>query len=128
MAPVTLNVVWLWISAAVALGSWVVHTFVGGPQIVPQLLASGLTDMPKYVLYFVWHIATILLLALAAGYALAAAYSPLWPLAVAATVVNAAIAALILTVAITRRVPFRDMPQWTLFLLVAALGAAAIWL
>jgi len=124
----TLNATWLWISAAVALASWAIHTFVGGRQIVSPLLESNLPPMPKYVLYFVWHIATIVLLAFAAGYALAAISAPLWPLAVAATLLNAAIGLLILAVAATRRMAFRDMPQWTLFLLVAALGSAAIWL
>ena len=121
-----LNTTWLWITAAAALGSWCVHTFVGAPRILPSLAASNLAPMPRNVLYFVWHIATLLLLAFPVTYALAALYPWAWPLAIESTVLCALIAALIGAVAIKRRMVFMDMPQWTLFLLVAILGTCAV--
>ena len=123
-----LNITWLWITAVAALGSWCVHTFVGGPRILPALAQSSLAPMPRNVLYFVWHIATILLLAFPLTYALAALYPWAAPLAVESTVLCALIAALIGFVAIRRRMAFMDMPQWTLFLTVAVLGTLAVLL
>ena len=123
-----LNTTWLWAAAVVSLISWAIHTFVGGAQIVPPLRASDLKDMPKYVLYFVWHIATIVIAAIAVGFALAALYPDLWVLGVQGTILSALIALLIGGVAIWRRMGLKDMPQWTIFLLMALLGAAAIWL
>lgn len=121
-----LSSIWLWIAAGLSAVGWVVHTFVGGPQIVPPLFASDLKKMPKYVLYFVWHIATIVLLAITAGYVLAALYPAAWPLAVQSAIVSGAIAVLILGVAIWQRMGLKDMPQWTLFLVMALAGFAAM--
>lgn len=122
-----LNTGWLWAAAAMSLVCWGIHTFVGGGQIIPRLKASDLADMPKYVLYFVWHIATIVLMAIALGFALAAFDPAYWVLGVQATILSALICMLILTVWIWRRLPFTDMPQWTVFLVMALLGAGAIW-
>ena len=123
-----LNPFWLWIAAAASLACWAIHTFVGGRKIVPPLRASDLPGMPKHVLVFVWHIVTILLFVMTAGYALAALYPQAWMLAVQATVLNAAIAVLIMGVSVRFRMPFRDMPQWTLFLAIAVFGGLAMWL
>ena len=67
-----LNTTWLWAAALVSAVSWGIHTFVGGGQIVPALFGSDLKKMPKYVLFFVWHIATITIAAIAIGYGLCA--------------------------------------------------------
>ena len=121
-----LSAFWLWIAAATSALCWGVHTFVGGREIVPPLFGSDLPAMPKHVLYFVWHIVTILLAFIAAGFALAALYPSAWPLAVQATLLSLAIALLILAVSVRYRMPFKDMPQWTIFLAMAAFGGVAM--
>ncbi len=44
------------------------HTFVGTPDVADPLLASTLEDRAKYINFFCWHIVTIVLWAVAAGY------------------------------------------------------------
>ena len=124
----TLDPTWLWLASAVALANWCVHAFVGGPQIVRPLLASDLPDMPKYVLHFVWHVATITLLSFPVSYALAAIYPPAWPLALMSTVLAALIGLMIAGMAAARRLPFLVTPQWTLFLIVALFGLLPVWI
>ena len=123
-----LNSIWLWAATAASLGCWGVHTFVGGRQIVSPLMASNLEPMPKYVLYFVWHIATLAIAFIAIGFALAALYPGLWPLGINSAALSLLIALLIFGVAVSRKMSFGDMPQWTVFLVMALLGAGAIWL
>lgn len=122
-----LNTTWLWAAALVSAMSWGIHTFVGGRQIVPALFGSDLKKMPKYVLFFVWHIATITIAAIAIGYALAALYPSAWVLGVQSTIVSGLISILILGVAIWQRMGLKDMPQWTIFLVMALCGAGAMY-
>jgi hypothetical protein len=124
----TLDPFWLWVAAVVATTNWCVHVFVGGPRIVPPLLSSELPAMPKYVLHFVWHVATITLLSFPVSYALAALYPSAWPLAVMSTALAALIGIMIAGVAAIRRLPFLVMPQWTLFLAVATFGVLPVWI
>lgn len=44
------------------------HTFVGTPEVADPLLASAIEDRAKYLNFFCWHIVTIVLWAVAAGY------------------------------------------------------------
>ncbi len=49
------------------------HTFVGTAEVADPLLASELEDQAKYINFFCWHIVTIVLWAVAAGYLWSAA-------------------------------------------------------
>ena len=89
--------------------------------------ASELVKMPKYVLFFVWHIATITIAAIAVGFGLAAVYPEAWVLGVQGTVVSGLITILILGIAVWQRMGLKDMPQWTIFLVMALCGAGAMF-
>ena len=63
----------LWLAAAMALITTLVHTFAGGREVARPLLASNaLPPASKWLNYYCWHITTILLAFMTAGYALAA--------------------------------------------------------
>lgn len=54
----------LWFSAAAIISAvtFYVHTFVGGPRVAGPLLADDqLPKASKWLSYFCWHIATVLL-------------------------------------------------------------------
>ena len=60
-------------AAVLSLITFGVHTFVGGKYVARPLLASN--ELPKASLwlnYFTWHMATVMLLFMAGGYAFAA--------------------------------------------------------
>lgn len=104
-----------------------VHTFIGGPRIVPALQSSQ--DIPhvvKQILYGCWHFATITLLAIAGAFMWAAideagipAAQLSWGLAVLFFVWSAWLTAY-------KRLGFFKRPQWALFLCVSALGAPGL--
>lgn len=61
----------LWILCALSALTFVVHTFVGGPVVVRPLLANDtLPKASKWLAYYCWHIATVMLAAvtIAAGW------------------------------------------------------------
>ena len=52
----------LWLAAAMALLTTLVHTFAGGREVARPLLASNaLPPASKWLNYYCWHITTILL-------------------------------------------------------------------
>lgn len=55
----------IWLAAAVAALTFCIHTFVGGPIVArPLLAAENLPKASKWLSYFCWHIATVLLAAI----------------------------------------------------------------
>lgn len=99
------------------------HVFAGGPEAArPLLRATDIPDQAKYTNYHCWHLATITLLAMTAGFlgpALGvgdAAGALLW----AATA--GAFALWCVGLAVWRRLPARSLPQWALFAPISALG------
>lgn len=60
----------LWAICLVATVTFLVHTFVGGPRVAAPLLADGgLPKASKWLNYFCWHIATVLLASMAGAFA-----------------------------------------------------------
>lgn len=115
----------LGLAAATAAAIAAIHLFLGGPSIARPLLHAGdLEPTPKYVNYYCWHLVSIVLVALAAAFALAAADPAQRPLAVAATALAAAFClwgGALLWISGQRTA---QMPQWTLF---AALTLIGVW-
>ncbi|WP_373489046.1 hypothetical protein [Blastomonas sp.] len=59
----------LWVLCIVATVTLLVHTLVGGPRVAAPLLAdTGLPRASKWLNYFCWHIATVLLAFMAGAY------------------------------------------------------------
>ena len=53
----------IWVATVILGVTFVVHTFVGGRVVAGRLLAdTGLPKAAKWLSYYCWHIATVLLL------------------------------------------------------------------
>lgn len=60
----------IWAICAIAMVTFLVHTFVGGPRVAAPLLAdTGLPRASKWLNYFCWHIAMVLLAFMAGAFA-----------------------------------------------------------
>ena len=111
------------VAALLALLTWGIHTFVGGPRTATPLLESAMHPVPKYTNYYCWHLVTLVLFSMAVGFAYAAAVPSGLDIAVLLTVLSASFALWSLAlVALSRRKLF-ELPQWSLF---AAITAAAL--
>jgi hypothetical protein len=112
-------------AAAASLLTCVVHVWLGGRDIARPLLDSPLPIVPKWTMYYCWHIVSFVLAAMAAGFAIAALDPARRDLALAATVAASGCLGLNLSL-IAWRGPWR-FPQWALFLPIALLGARGLW-
>ncbi|AKT51209.1 hypothetical protein ADJ73_07600 [Arsenicicoccus sp. oral taxon 190] len=102
------------------------HVFVGGPQVVKPLLASAeLPEQTRGMAYFCWHVTTVVVLALSAGFALAALDPRHSDLAWFLSVVSALVWMVSLGVTVVGGLPLRRNPAVFLFGLIALLGAAS---
>ena len=117
----------MWTAAGIALLTFGVHTFIGGPRVAGPLLADRqLPIASKWLNYYCWHIATVLILFMAAGYGLAATDPAMRPLAGFCTALAAALGILSAAVAVKGRIhPFR-LPSTSLFLAMTLAGAWAL--
>lgn len=116
-----------WAAAAVSLGTFVGHTFVGGPRVAKPLLeAADLPHLAKWMAYFCWHVTTLLVLGMSAGFAYVATHPERPELAAFLTVLSLAIWILSLGITIAGKVRLRHNPGAWLFGLIALLGAGSL--
>lgn len=114
------------LAAAVAFLTFVVHTFVGGVYVVrPLLAADDLTRASRWLAYYCWHIATVVILFMTAGFA----YAAMWPhearvLTWFLCALALALSALSATVALKGGIHPLRFPSTSLF---AVVGVLAIW-
>ena len=98
------------------------HVFVGGPDTVGPLLKSDLGTVSKYTNYYCWHLVTITLAALAAGYFIPIYWPGAWELAVAATLVAAGFTLWSIVLNLMVRKHPLALPQWMLFTPITIFG------
>lgn len=111
------------VAAILSLITCAVHVFAGGIYVVRPLLgARDITRASRWLNYYCWHMVSILLLAFAVGFGLAAADLAMRPLALAAVALSAIFAGLCVGVALKGGVPPYRFPAASLFTLVAAAG------
>jgi len=112
-------------SALIAL----IHLFAGGREAArPLLAANGLPPVPKFTLYYCWHLVTIVIAGLAAGYLYSGAFGGGPDVAVAATIVAALFALWSVAMIARHKLHPLRFPQWILFIVVAGLGLMGlIW-
>lgn len=116
-----------WLAALAALVTAFVHTFIGGAVVARPLLATqALPPASKWLNYYCWHIATVLILFLAAGFALAARDTQYHPVALFLTPLCAVLSALSAFVALKGGIHPLRFPSTGLFALTAALGAGGL--
>lgn len=110
-------------ASLLALVTFGVHTFVGGVFVARPLLASReLTPAGLWLNYYCWHIVTVLLLVMSAGYAWAATRPDALDLAVFLTLLAAILSPLCVWVAIKGRIAPWKFPAASLFALIALAG------
>lgn len=119
--------IWLLAAALLSAVTWAIHTFVGGREIVPALLSGDVPWVPKMTHYYCWHIVTITLAVMSAGFA----WGALTPGGrdVACLVFGLAVAFALWSLALngwTRPKPWWALPQWALFLAVSATAAPGL--
>lgn len=103
------------------------HIFGGGPQVVEPLLKSEMDDVPKYLNYYCWHLVTLTLVVMTIGFTLASLNPIEVLLALLMTLLAGSFVIWSLGLALWKRQSLWDMPQWLLFLPVAAFGALGLW-
>jgi len=113
--------------AAVAALIAALHFFVGGRELArPLLRQNALSSVVTLTHYYCWHLVTITLLGLAAAFGYASLAPDGRVLAVFATVAAGLFAVWGLALVLWQAQRHRDMPQWMLFAVLAACGAAAL--
>ncbi len=110
-------------AAVLSLITFGVHTFIGGKYVARPLLAStGLPKASLWLNYFTWHMATVILLLMTAGFAWAATSPDHFDVAVLLMGMAAVFSPLCVWVALKGGIaPWRFPASW-LFLLILAAG------
>lgn len=118
---------WLLAAGGAAGATTLIHVFAGGPTVAaPLLAAKDIDDVPKLTNYYCWHVATITLIAMTIAFVYAALVPDKGALAAMWTVIAAAFAAWSVALIIWKRQKPFDLPQWTLFAVIAGLGAVGL--
>ena len=115
------------LAAAVFAGlTCLIHTILGGRDAARPLLNSkDLQTVPKLTNYYCWHIVTIVLALMSAGYAhLSQTYETglSWGL----LIMSVLFTALSLGLVLKFRVTPLALPQWTLFAVLSLIGIAVV--
>lgn len=100
------------------------HVLVGGRLVARSLLDSpGLAPPARWIAYFCWHMATLTVAAMAAGFAWAAVDARAALLGGLLTGLSLAFAGLCAWVAFRARLPALRLPPLLLFITLTAAGA-----
>ncbi len=116
------------IASIVAAVTFLIHTFVGSRYVVaPLLAAEGLPPISRWMMFYCWHMTTITLAAMTAGFAWGE-----WGVAPAGlgsllTGLAAAFAALCLYVCLRSGLTLWRVPAMVLFTLMTAAGAWSVF-
>ena len=115
------------VAAALSFFTCGVHFFAGGREVARPLLAStALPPASKWLNYYCWHIVTILLLAMAAGFAWSALHVSALALAVFLTALALACSVLSAWTALKGGVAPLKFPSTSLFALIALAGGFGV--
>ncbi len=118
----------LLVAGGLALAVCLLHLILGGRDIVrPFLAVDHVPSVPRYTMYFCWHLVTLSLAGMAAAFLVAARPGGSASLAGFATVGAASFAVLNFAMNARLRLSFAQHPQGFLFLPVAAFGAVGLW-
>ncbi|CAN7407291.1 hypothetical protein LJR090_003228 [Bosea sp. LjRoot90] len=120
--------IWLALAAALAAATTLIHFILGGRHVAAPLLATErLHAVPKFTMYYCWHLVTIVLAALALAFGLAATGQGSRDLALFATAGAALFCLWSLAMVALFRLRIAHFPQWALFAATAVSGAIGLW-
>ena len=107
-------------AAIMSFLTMLVHVFLGGPEVLDPGLASPLDDVWKAVFIVIWHAVTAVLLINAIALAIAARAAGAMPVALLVAAQYLAFTALFLFYGATMLGTLWPMPQWIIFIAIAA--------
>jgi hypothetical protein len=112
-------------AAVLSLITFGVHTFVGGKFAArPLLAAHDFHKASRWLNYFTWHMATVMLLFMAGGFAVAAVHPGAFAAAALLTLMAATFSPLCIWIALKGGIaPWRFPASWLFGLIVIA----ALW-
>ncbi len=110
-----LTAIWIWLAFGTSAITFLLHTFVGGPDVAKPLLESDMATVPKYTNYYCWHLVTLTLFAMAGSFLVAAVWPSAWELSLLATALAAGFAIWSVLLNIIAKTSFLKLPQWILF-------------
>ena len=111
------------IAAIVSALLFGVHLFVGTGEVHAPLMESGIDQGPRYTLYLVWHMVTVLLGVMAAGFAWAAFVPSAWDVGVVLVVMAGLCTVWGAWLQMSAKLPLAVLPQWTGLAAVCGAGA-----
>jgi hypothetical protein len=118
---------WFASDAILILLGALVHLMLGGRGMVrPLLRDTELRPVVRDIHYCCWHLITILMFGMVVVFARAALGRSSTDLVAAAVLVFAGYGAWTLGLMLQRKYRVREMPQWILFGIIAALGALGL--
>ena len=108
--------------------TFLIHTFAGGKEVARPLLAdNSLPPASKWLNYYCWHITTVMLAFMAAGFGWLA-YMPNMPSLIWLSALCFALCILSAWVAIKGGINPLKLPSTSLFFAIGLCGALAIFL
>ena len=115
------------VASLIAGATFLVHTFVGSRLVVaPLLAAKDITPASRWMMFYCWHLVTLMLAAMTVGFAFAAwAVAPVG-MGLILTVLAGLFALLCLGVAIRARFKPWRIPAFVLFTAMTVAGAAGL--
>ncbi|MCF6228757.1 MAG: hypothetical protein L3J82_08885 [Planctomycetes bacterium] len=114
-------------AALIAAVGFCAHFFVGGPTVArPLLKAEDIATIPKLTNYYCWHLVSLSLLAMAAGFAICS-YEPHYTAhAVLWTALSASFFAWNIILVLWKRQKLFDLPQWIFFAPITIFGVIGL--
>lgn len=114
-------------AALTAAVTFCVHTFAGGPVVARPLLADETLPQPsKWLSYYCWHIATVVIAFTAAGFAYASFYQGAGELVIFLSALTLSLSLLSAAIAIKAKIHPLRFPSTYLFAATSALGWAGL--
>ena len=118
---------WLFAASVAAGATLLIHVFAGGPSVArPLLEASDIDEVAKLTNYYCWHIVSITLAAMTAAFCYASIAPGETAMAALWTAIAAAFALWSIVLFVWKRQKALDLPQWTLFAVIAGLGGMGL--
>ncbi|WP_020401404.1 hypothetical protein [Kordiimonas gwangyangensis] len=104
-----------------------IHCWFGGKFVAePLLKARDLHEVPKYTNYYCWHMVSIMLAVMSGAYLWAGLRADAMELGVLAFALSVAFCVWSLVLVTWKKQSFRELPQWSLFAVAAALGGLGL--
>ena len=111
--------IWGWLAAVSSGGVFLLHVVLGGRENVPPLLGSSVPWGVRMTHYYCWHLVSLTLAMMTAGFAYAAYVPDGWDVGFTMTVLSASFMAWSMALGMWKRPrPWYRLPQWVLFLVV----------